>query len=70
MASKTGKRARNAAKKGANNVPVEKDDGTRWIIVRDGQQVYLGSGVTRAQAKHLNEGLLVPGELVQVNAEA
>lgn len=65
MASKTGKKARNAAKK-MSNAPVPKDDGTRWIVMRNGEQVYLGSGVTRAQAEHLNEGLLVPGELVQV----
>jgi hypothetical protein len=65
MASKTGRRA-NAASKGKNNAPIEKDDGTRWVVVRDGKQVYPGTGVTRAQATLLNEGLVVPGELVQI----
>lgn len=65
MASKTGKKA-NAFSKKQNNIPVPKDDGTRWIVVRDGAQVYPGDGVARAQAAHLNDGLLVPGVLVQV----
>jgi hypothetical protein len=69
MASKTGKKARAAAQR-QGNAPTPKDDGSRWSVVRDGQQVYLGSGVTRAMAEHLNNGLLVPGELVQVNLEA
>lgn len=65
MASKTGRKA-NAAHKGKSNAPVEKDDGTRWMVVRDGKPVYMGAGVSRAQAQRLNDGLLVPGELVQV----
>ena len=66
MASKTTRKANAASKKGAAlTAPTEKDDGTRWIIVRDGRQVYLGSGVDRAHARFLNDGLLEPGELVQ-----
>lgn len=65
MASKTSKKA-NAAAKGRGNAPIEKDDGTRWVIQRDGQQVYPGPGSTMGHATRLNEGLLVPGELVQV----
>jgi hypothetical protein len=64
MASKTGRKANAAAKK--SNAPAPKDDGTRWVVMRDGAQVYPGSGVARAQAEHLNNGLLVPGELLQV----
>jgi len=65
MGSKTGKRANKATAK-ASNAPVEKDDGTRWIVVRDGRAVYGGVGVTRAQAQHLCEGLQEPAELQQV----
>lgn len=65
MASKTGKKANSAAKQ-AGNAPAEKDDGTRWVVMRDGRQVYPGAGVMRTLAAHLNDGLLVPGELVQV----
>lgn len=65
MASKTTKKANAAVKKG-NNAPAPKDDGTRWIIMRDGRQVYPGPGVTRAQAQHLAGGLLEPAEIVQV----
>lgn len=65
MASKTTKKA-NAAKKGQSNLPAEKDDGTRWVVLRDGRQVYPGPGVLRLRAEHLNDGLRVPGEVVQV----
>lgn len=64
VASKTGKRAKAAAKK--SNLPAPKDDGTRWVVMRDGRQVYPGAGVTRDQADHLNQGLREPGELLQV----
>lgn len=66
MASKTSRRANAASKNKGQNLPVEKDDGTRWVVVRDGRQVYPGTGVMRQRAEHLNDGLLVPGELVQV----
>lgn len=66
MASKTGKKANSASKKAASNAPVEKDDGTRWVVVRDGRQVYVGAGLTRARATLLNDGLREPGRLVQV----
>lgn len=68
MASKTTRRA-NAASKKMNNAPTQKDDGSRWIVVRDGEQVYPGEGVTRPWAEHLARGLVVPGELVEVVAE-
>lgn len=66
MASKTAKKANAAAKKQASNVPAEKDDGTRWSVIRDGRAVYPGPGTLRQRAEHLNQGLLRPGELVQV----
>lgn len=64
MASKTGKRA-NAASKNSN-APVPKDDGTRWVVLRDDGQVYPGPGVMKAQAEHLAAGLADPGVIVQV----
>lgn len=63
-ASKTTKKANAAVKR--SNIPVPRDDGSRWIVVRDGHQVYPGKGVTRAQAEHLVNGLVEPAELVQV----
>lgn len=67
MASKTGRKANAAAKQG-NNVPTEKDDGTRWIVrdLETRAQVYLGSGVSRAQAERLATGLVRPAFLEQV----
>lgn len=62
MGVKPGKRKGSVA----SNVPAEKDDGTRWIVVRDGVQVYLGSGVTRRQAEHLATGLVETASLIQV----
>lgn len=43
-----------------------KDDGTRWVVMRDSQQVYPGLGSTQDHAQHLNNGLCEPGTLVQV----
>lgn len=70
MASKTTKRARNAAVK--SNAPVEKDDGTRWVVMLkndDGPDypAYLGgNGVTRSQAERLSEGLVGESYLVSL----
>ena len=64
MASKTTKKARKAGVK--NNAPIEKDDGTRWIVVRDGLQVYPGSGIVKAQAERLAQDLLEPASIKQV----
>lgn len=66
MASKTGRRANAAGKKKGNNIPVPKDDGSRWIVVNHetGEQVYSGSGVSRSQAEHLGTGLVAPARLV------
>jgi len=44
-----------------------KDDGTRWLVVRNKVPVYRGEGVKRADAERLAHGLLEPAELVQVN---
>lgn len=67
MPSKTTKRARRAGSK-QSNVPVAKDDGTRWVVVRDGLPVYRThrGGTTRAEAERLLSGLLEPAELLQI----
>jgi hypothetical protein len=67
MASKTGRKANAAAARGSN-LPAEKDDGTRWIVVdASGRTVYPGSGVSKSEARRLGEGLLQDGcSLVQV----
>lgn len=59
MPSKTTKKARRAGGNKASNIPVEKDDGTRWIV-RDlhHHQVYAGNGVTKAEATRLAAGLV------------
>lgn len=42
-----------------SNLPAEKDDGSRWIIVgEDGRQVYLGSGIRKKDAQRLADGLV------------
>lgn len=65
MPSKTTKRARAAAK---SNAPVEKDDGTRWIVrlTEDNHAVYGTKGVMRSQAEHLSSGLVAESYLEQV----
>lgn len=63
MASKTTKRARQAAEK---HLPVEKDDGTRWIVVRDGYPVYISNGSTKAEAVRLAKGLREPATIQQL----
>ena len=42
-----------------SNLPAEKDDGSRWIVVgENGRQVYLGSGIKKKDATRLAEGLV------------
>lgn len=54
-------------KKKVTNVPTEKDDGTRWIVVdKDGYQVYPGKGVTKNQANHLSRGLVQESSIREV----
>lgn len=65
MPSKTTKKARRAAA-AQDNLPVEKDDGSRWVVMRDGRQVYYGTGVTKRQARTLCDGLRIPAEIVMV----
>lgn len=66
MPNKNSKTARRAAHKVSSNAPVQRDDGTRWIIVREGRQVYPGAGITRKEAERLRDGLREPAEMVQV----
>jgi hypothetical protein len=55
-------------KKKVSSAPVEKDDGTRWIVVdKDGFQIYPGKGVTKRQADLLSKGLIQESSLEQVN---
>lgn len=49
-----------------DNFPVEKDDGTRWQVVRNGRVVYHGEGLTKAQAHRLADGLVDPAEIRQL----
>lgn len=42
-----------------SNLPAEKDDGSRWIVMgENGRQVYQGSGLRKKDATRLAEGLL------------
>lgn len=53
-------------KKKVDHTPVEKDDGTRWIVTRNGAQVYPGSGLVKREALRLATGLVEPAEVEQV----
>lgn len=67
--SKTTKKARRAGGRKVSNAPVEKDDGTRWIVwnLDTDHPAYLTKGgTTKAEAKRLAEGLVAPTELRQV----
>lgn len=66
MPNKNSKIARRTAGKANSNLPAEKDDGSRWVVMRDDRQVYLGGGTTKAQATRLAEGLLEPASIVEV----
>jgi hypothetical protein len=44
-----------------------KDDGTRWIVVRDSVPVYRGPGLMRSEAERLAASLVEPAEIVEVN---
>ena len=47
-----------------------KDDGTRWMVVRNLVPVYEGSGLTRAEAERLAASLVEPAELAEITFEA
>jgi hypothetical protein len=68
MPSKTTKKARRAAPKKGGGPAVEKDDGTRWIVVSEetGRQVYPGNGVMKPEANRLADGLSVPATIMEV----
>ena len=52
---------------GKSNVPVEKDDGSRWVVIgEDGRQVYQGEGATKKWATHLATGLVQSATLKMV----
>lgn len=46
------------------------DDGERYIVVRNGRQVYPGSGVSLADAQRLAGGLAEPAEIVKAEQAA
>lgn len=69
MPSKNTKTQRRTGK-GKSNLPVEKDDGTRWIVVnRETERpAYLPrNGVRKAEAERLSEGLVVDSYIKQIN---
>lgn len=46
----------------------QKDDGTRWIVVRDGRPVYHAhGGTTKEEAERLAAGLREPATIIQVS---
>lgn len=51
-----------------SNVPVEKDDGTRWTIHdhETGVQIYPGNGIIRQQAERLATGMVRPASIREV----
>ena len=59
------KKAKIASRK-QNQVAAPKDDGRRFIVVRDGRQVYPGPGVPFAAAQFLEAGLVRPAEIVEL----
>lgn len=51
-----------------DNTPREKDDGTRWLVVRHGEPVYgSAGGNTRGEAERLAAGLLEPATIIQIS---
>lgn len=69
MPNKNSKIARRTAGKASSNIPVAKDDGTRWIILdKDDHQVYPGTGIVKAEAERLADGLLEPGRISQIHS--
>ena len=50
-------------------IPTEKDDGTRWIVVRNGEPVYPGTGIPKQQAIRLATGLVEEAGIQQVEVE-
>jgi hypothetical protein len=52
---------------GKSNLPVEKDDGSRWVVIgENGRQVYLGSGIKKKEAQRLADGLVQSATLEMV----
>lgn len=50
-----------------SNLPAEKDDGSRWVIIgENGRQVYLGSGIKKKEAERLAAGLVQSATLEMV----
>jgi hypothetical protein len=42
-----------------SNLPVEKDDGSRWVVIgENGRQVYPGTGIRKKDADRLAGGLV------------
>lgn len=64
-----GKNAKVASRK-QEAEPVAKDDGRRYVVKRDGRQVYPGPGVSLAAAEELAGGLAVPARIVELAAPA
>ena len=54
------------AKKPARIEKGPKDDGSRWLVVRDSVPVYQGEGLKRSEAQRLADSLVQPAELVCV----
>ena len=69
MPSKSTKKVRRpTGKKKGHELPVEKDDGTRWEVVdKDFKPVYLsGSALTKSEAERLAKSLLMKAHIRQV----
>lgn len=67
MPNKTTKVNRRNAGKQNDHGPREKDDGTRWLVVRHGALVYGSTGgIIRSEAERLAAGLLEPAQIMQV----
>lgn len=62
------KPSKSSGKAKQSNVPVEKDDGSRWrVIDGDGQPVYISNGgIMKGQAERLAYGLVQPAYIEQV----
>ena len=44
-----------------------KDDGSRWIVMREGVPVYRGKGIRLSDARRLADGLVDAADLVCVS---
>lgn len=54
-------------KKGQDNLPALKDDGTRWLVVRDGEIIYPSvNGSIKQEAIRLAQTLREPAEIRQI----